>query len=106
MDDLIALMDQIWGSDSIAHVAGWSFGSILALNLARAYEHRVDRLVLVASGYYEPQPMEGTPPRAGLVANHSEIFGEDWQWVRDLSSYAFLSTEERCRRTLIHADIR
>lgn len=107
LDDLIALMDLIWGPDSTAHVVGWSFGSVLALSLAKTHQHRVMGLVLLAAGYWEPQPTKlAFAPRAGLIPNHTEIFGNEWQWVRDVSSYTTLGLAERCRRSLYYADTR
>lgn len=54
VDDLIALVDAVYGPEYTILVAGWSSGAILGVALARAYPSRVSRLAVLAGGYIEP----------------------------------------------------
>jgi len=102
VDDLIKLLDNTFGSETPVHVAGWSFGAIIALKLAQSHPGRVKKLVVIQGGYFQPKANHIGSLRPG----GETLFGPDWAWVKDLCSYESLSVDERCDRMLQHADIR
>jgi pimeloyl-ACP methyl ester carboxylesterase len=109
VDDLVALVDHTFGPKASVHVVGWSIGAVIALALARVHPHRVNRLVTIQGGYFEPKPCH-----IGSVYSLDEndrkkcehLFGSDWDWVKDMCSYDELSVSARCDRMLHHADMR
>jgi len=102
VDDLIELVDKTFGSETQVHVAGWSFGAVLALKLAQSHPDRVKKLVVIQGGYFQPKENH----IGSLSPGGESLFGADWAWVKDLCSYETLSVDERCDRMLQHADIR
>lgn len=102
VDDLVELVDHVFGSDTTVHVVGWSVGSVIALALARLYPSRVEKLVVIQGGYWEPKENH----IGSLTPGGEELFGSDWPWIKDLCSYSSLSVDERCDRMLQHADVR
>lgn len=102
VEDLMALVDEAFAPTAVFHVVGWSFGAALALLLARLHPGRVQSVAVLAGGYWKPsQEPEGTSKHAD-----EELFGKDWQWVKTLSSYSTMDTEERCKQMLLHSDAR
>jgi pimeloyl-ACP methyl ester carboxylesterase len=102
VEDLMALVDEVFSPDEAFHVVGWSFGAALALLLARLYSKRVQSMALLAGGYWEPSTEH---PRS-LKPGGEELFGSDWTWIQTLSSYATMDAEKRCEQMLCHADAR
>lgn len=102
IDDLLALVDNVFGPEATLHVAGWSFGAALALLMARLHPGRVQSVAVLAGGYWEPS----TEHQRRLSPGGEALFGRDWKWMNTLSSYATLDTEKRCEQMLCHSDVR
>lgn len=100
VDDLLSLVDTAFGADVAFHVVGWSFGAAVALLLARLHPERVHTLVVLGGGYFEQQKEH----IGSLSPGGEALFGQDWKWIKTLSAYAELGTEERCQQMLYHAD--
>lgn len=102
VDDLLALVDDVFGADVAINVMGWSFGAVLGMAMARLHPTRVRKLIVVSGGYFEPQP-----EHIGHLKPGGEcLFGKDWQWVQDMINYDKLNVKERCYKMLLHADVR
>merc|ERR1719409_1181949 len=107
-DDLMALVDEVWTPQQEFLVAGWDFGSALALQMARLHPGRVHALVVCGARFDEPRQEHVGKVPAELTSNEDgeAVFGEDWKWVKLLSSRTHLSIESRCKEMLQRADTR
>lgn len=101
VEDLIALVNKAFSPDTAFHVVGWSFGGALALMMCRLHPGRVRSAVVLSGGYWDQQK-----EFIGSLSGSELLFREDWHWIKTLSSYASLGTEERCEQMLYHADTR